>query len=169
MYSYESENCPQTDYDKFKDHVLNDKVIYLSEPYHNDSDTFYINVIEVEIKAENSEIEKDGKDYYRIELCEYGTETVEFKTKEQINEFIKNNVITMNLYDYISQFVSEQRVMSFDDENLELEASLTQLNWYHIFSMDLILINILAAGAIIFAYIILGTVLCYRKKKTLIK
>lgn len=163
VYSYESENCPQTDYDKFKDHLLNNKTLYFA---FDDGD--YLDLIELELKSESAEGEKDDKVYYSITLDEYGPETMKFETKEQKDEFIKNNVITMNLYDYISQLEYNQKVLSFDDENLKLETTLTQINWYHIFSMDIIL-SILAAGAIIIAYIILCTVLCYRKKKTLIK
>lgn len=166
VYSYESENCPQTDYDKFKDHLLNNKTLYCA---FDDNDDCYLDLVELELKSENAEGEKDDKVYYSITLDECGAETMEFETKEQKDEFIKNNAITINSHDYISQLSYDQKVLSFDDENLKLETTLTQINWYRIFSKDIILLNTLAAGAIIIAYIILGTVLCYRKKKTLIK
>lgn len=154
-YNYYTEDNAQANYNKLKNHILNGNEIYCL----NYSDENAIDVLNFEIITSEENGELIMEDFY-----EFDWEYKEFDTEEEMKAFIEQNVITAeNIYEYLSDKVTYEPKISFEDEELSIRFHPTQVKWY--LAEDILPATILVAVIISSLTISIGFILCYRKKQ----
>ena len=154
-YNYYIVDNAQTNYNKLKNHILNGNEIY----YLNYAEEKAIDIqgFEIVISEENGEL-------IMTDFYEFDWEYKEFDTDEEMKAFIEQNVITAeNIYEYLSNEVTNKPKISFEDEELSIRFHPTQVKWY--LAEDILPATILVAVIISSLTISIGFIFCYRKKQ----
>ncbi|MBQ7956818.1 MAG: helix-turn-helix domain-containing protein [Clostridia bacterium] len=156
-YNYYTDNNAQTNYNKLKNHILNgNEIYYLNYAEENAID---IQGFEIAISEENGEL-------IMTDFYEFDWEYKEFDTDEEMKAFIEQNVITAeNIYEYLSNEVTNKPKISFEDKELSIRFHPTQVKWY--LAEDILPATILVAVIVSSLTIITGYILCSRKKHNL--
>jgi transcriptional regulator with XRE-family HTH domain len=115
-YQYETREEAEREYYKFKDHITENKKIYIivDEGFNTATDECYIELQEIKYNFNYSS--KKGYSYLSMN---YGSsEIITFKTEEEKEIFEKENVYYLGYYNL--SFEQLERNVKFDDETLTI-------------------------------------------------
>ncbi len=156
-YIYEADDCAKTDYFKFKNHILNGNDIY----FYN----YFVGETEIEVLKFTVESIKENDVIKLTDVTDGDFSIFEFETEEELNEFIKNNVVNPNLYGFVYDSAMDGNEIAFDDATLTIILSKTSTDWYLVH--DILPLYLLFATLVSLIIVGIGTVYIYYQKKRL--